>query len=74
MSLVMDKGSLVSISAPSAVRSAFTTDYFFNIIRAVPSDTNVMIGLDSDKPVKISYGLAEGNGVVRYLLAPRIED
>ncbi len=74
MSLVMDKSSLVSINAPTAVRSAFTIDYFFNIIRAVPSDTNVTIGLDTDKPVKISYGLAEGNGVVRYLLAPRIED
>ena len=74
MNLVLDKSNLVSINAPAPVRSAFTIDYFFNIIKAVPADTNVTIGLDTDKPVKISYGLAEGNGVVRYLLAPRIED
>ena len=49
-------------------------DYFSNLIKAVPSDSNVTIGLDTDKPVKVSFGLADGNGVVRYLLAPRIED
>ena len=59
---------------PEPVRSAFTIDYFSNLIKAVPSDSNVTNGLDTDKPVKVSFGLADGNGVVRYLLAPRIED
>ena len=74
VSLVLDRASLVSINAPEPVRSAFTIDYFSNLIKAVPSDSNVTIGLDTDKPVKVSFGLADGNGVVRYLLAPRIED
>ena len=74
VSLVMDKSSLVSINSPESVRSGFTIDYFLNLIKAVPADTNITIGLDTDKPVKIAFGLADGNGVARYLLAPRIED
>ena len=74
VNLVMDGSSLVSIEAPEPVRSAFTIDYFSNLMKAVPSDTNITIGLSTDKPVKISFGLADGNGVVRYLLAPRIEE
>lgn len=74
MNLVMDKSSNISIDAPEPVRSSFTLDYFSNLIKAVPSDTNITIGLSTDKPVKISFDLADGNGTVRYLLAPRIED
>jgi proliferating cell nuclear antigen len=51
----------------------FPLDYFSNLIKAIPSDLRVRIELDTDFPVRIVFALAEGNGVVRYLLAPRIE-
>ncbi len=71
--LSVDAASLTSIIAPSAVRSMFPLDYFSNIIKAIPSDVTVRIELDSDYPVKIIFNLADGNGNVQYLLAPRIE-
>lgn len=78
VNLVLDKSSLVSIDAEEMSVSAFSTEYFSNLFKAIPSDTNVTIGLGSDKPVKIAFGLADATGAlkytVRYMLAPRIEN
>lgn len=72
--LVLDKSVLSDLSVKSEVRSIFPLDYFSNLIKAVPSDLVVTIGLDTDFPVKINFEMAGGNGRVRYLLAPRIEN
>lgn len=72
-SLKLDKSQLVSINVTEHVCSLFPLDYFLNLIKAVPSDMNVKIELDNDYPVKLLFDLADGNGTVEYLLAPRIE-
>jgi len=72
-SLRLDKSKLKSIEAKAKVCSLFPLDYFSNLVKAVPSETVVKIELDNDYPVKIGFDLADGNGSVRYLLAPRIE-
>lgn len=72
--LVLDKSVLSKLDVKSEVRSIFPLDYFSNLIKAVPSDLTVTIGLDTDFPVKINFDMADGNGKVRYLLAPRIEN
>jgi proliferating cell nuclear antigen len=71
--LRLEKNKLIGIEAKSKVCSRFPLDYFSNLVKAVPADTNVRIELDNDYPVKIAFDLAGGNGTVRYLLAPRIE-
>ncbi|MDD7424189.1 MAG: proliferating cell nuclear antigen (pcna) [Candidatus Methanomethylophilaceae archaeon] len=71
--LVMEASNTVKIDADMKVSSMFPLDYFSNLIKAVPSDLRVKIELDTDYPVRIVFALAEGNGVVKYLLAPRIE-
>ena len=72
-SLRLDKSKLKSIEAKAKVCSLFPLDYFSNLVKAIPSETAVKIELDNDYPVKIGFDLADGNGNVRYLLAPRIE-
>ncbi len=72
-SLKLDKSQLVSVNVTEHVCSLFPLDYFLNLIKAVPSDMNVKIELDNDYPVKLLFDLADGNGTVEYLLAPRIE-
>jgi len=43
------------------------------MIRAISSGTVVEISLGNDYPVKMKFDVADGNGRVNYLLAPRIE-
>ncbi len=68
------KGSDVeSLEVPSAVHSLFPLDYFSNLVKAIPAGTKVKVELDSDFPVKLVFGLANGEASVVYFLAPRIE-
>ncbi|MDY0293170.1 MAG: proliferating cell nuclear antigen (pcna) [Candidatus Methanomethylophilaceae archaeon] len=72
-SLKIDSDNLEHLEASSKVCSLFPLDYFSNLVKAVPSETVVNVELDNDYPVKLVFSLADGNGSVRYLLAPRIE-
>ncbi|MBQ8179381.1 MAG: DNA polymerase sliding clamp [Candidatus Methanomethylophilaceae archaeon] len=73
VSLRLGKDVLPALDTDSEVCSMFPLDYFSNIVKAVPSGTMVNIELDNDYPVKLLFGLADGNAKVNYLLAPRIE-
>ncbi len=71
MSLGEDE--LEELSASEEVRSLFALDYFSDMVKCVSRDTILAIELGADYPIKIQFDFAEGNGNVRYLLAPRIE-
>lgn len=73
VNLKLEKSQLAGLQAPSRVCSLFPLDYFSNLIKAVPSDMVVRIELDNDYPVQLFFDLMDGNGTVKYLLAPRIE-
>jgi len=72
--LRLDRAQLLSLETDVQVSSMFPLDYFANLVKAVPSDMKVRIDLDNDYPVKLIFDLADGNGTVMYLLAPRIEN
>lgn len=72
VSLKLDASS-AKISTDTDVCSMFPPDYLANIIKAIPSGTQVDIELDNDYPVKLVFALADGAAKVDYLLAPRIE-
>ncbi len=72
VSLRLDSSS-AKISTDSDVCSMFPPDYLANIIKAIPSGTQVDIELDNDYPMKLVFALADGAAKVDYLLAPRIE-
>jgi proliferating cell nuclear antigen len=72
-SLKLTKEMMVSLECKENVRSLFPLDYFSNMIRAIPSGTVVSMSIGNDYPVKLEFAIANGNGTVDYLLAPRIE-
>ena len=72
-SLKLKGQDIESLNVPSDVQSLFPLDYFSNVIKAIPAGTKIKVELDSDYPVKLVFGLANGEANVLYLLAPRIE-
>ena len=72
-SLKLKRQDLGGLEAQSAVGSLFPLDYFMNIIKAIPLGTTMKVELDNDYPVKLVFGLANGEVNVVYFLAPRIE-
>lgn len=43
-------------------------------LQATPLCSCVQIGMTRDMPVAVVYELAEGNGTLKYFLAPKIDD
>ncbi len=69
----LNEEDLEELQANEEVRSLFALDYFSDMVKCVSRDTLLDIELGADYPIKIQFGFADGNGDVRYLLAPRIE-
>jgi proliferating cell nuclear antigen len=63
---------LISLDAAEA-RSLFSLDYLKDMGKVMSRAEKVEVHLGIDHPVKFSFAIAEGNGQVEYLLAPRIE-
>ncbi|TRO50208.1 proliferating cell nuclear antigen (pcna) [Candidatus Bathyarchaeota archaeon] len=74
VSLKLRKDLLLSLDCAEPVRSLFSLDYFSNMVRSVPSAGVVTLSIGQDYPAKMAFDIAEGNGEVTYLLAPRIEN
>jgi len=73
VSLKLKKDLLKSVEVKEATRSLFSLDYFSNMIRAIPPGQDVTLNLGNDYPVRVEFKIADGDGQVMYLLAPRIE-
>jgi proliferating cell nuclear antigen len=73
VSLKLPKDLLISLEVSEKVRSLFPLDYFSNMVRSIPAGSVVTINLGSDFPVKLEFEIADKQGSVNYLLAPRIE-
>lgn len=71
--LALSEEDLDELEANDEVRSLFALDYFSNMIKSVASDTPIFMELGRDYPVKMEFDFADGDGHVRFLLAPRIE-
>jgi proliferating cell nuclear antigen len=54
-------------------RSLFSLDYLKDMGKVMSRADRVEIHIGIDHPVKFSFDIADGNGHVEYLLAPRIE-
>lgn len=72
-SLKLEGSEIESLDVPSEVCSLFPLDYFSNLIKAIPAGTKIRVELDNDYPVKLVFGLSNGEATVVYFLAPRIE-
>ena len=74
VNLKLTKEQLVSLECDESVKSMFPLDYFSNMVKSIPSGTAAEINLGTNYPVKLEFEIADGNGIVNYLLAPRIEN
>jgi proliferating cell nuclear antigen len=70
--LELDEGDLISLVVGSA-SSLFSLDYLKDMNRAIPADAEVTAELGEEFPVKLHFAIAEGEGTVTYMLAPRIQ-
>ena len=71
--LQLPKDLLEELKCKENVKSLFSLDYFSNMIKSASSSQAVTMNLGTDFPVKIEFTIADTNGEVNYLLAPRIE-
>ncbi len=72
VTLKIPKSQLVSLKCTEHVKSLFSLDYFSDMIKSARSG-EIKLYLGNDYPVKMVFQIAEGNGEITYLLAPRIE-
>ncbi len=63
---------LIDLQAGDA-HSLFSLDYLKDMNKAIPNDAEVTVELGQEFPVKIHFSIAEGEGTVTYMLAPRIQ-
>jgi proliferating cell nuclear antigen len=63
---------LIDLQAGDA-HSLFSLDYLKDMNKAIPNDAEVTVELGQEFPVKIHFAIAEGEGQVTYMLAPRIQ-
>lgn len=74
VNMKLTKNQLVDLKASERTKSLFSLDYFANMVKACNGTSEVSLNLGSDYPVRMEFDFADGNGHVRYLLAPRIEN
>jgi proliferating cell nuclear antigen len=70
--LELAREDLIDLTAGPA-DSLFSLDYLKDMNKAIPGDAEVEIELGEEFPVKLHYELAEGQGQVTFMLAPRIQ-
>jgi proliferating cell nuclear antigen len=70
--LELTREDLIDLVAGEA-RSLFSLDYLKDMNKAIPKDAEVEVELGEEFPVKLHFDIAEGQGEVTYMLAPRIQ-
>lgn len=68
-----NESDVESMAAQDA-ESIYSLEYLQKISKAVGSSREIDLEMDDEKPVKIEYEIAEENGDVVYMLAPRIQN
>jgi proliferating cell nuclear antigen len=70
--LALGEDELIALT-PVQARSLFSLDYLKDMGRVMARAGEVEVHLGIDHPVRFAFDIADGNGHVEYLLAPRIE-
>jgi proliferating cell nuclear antigen len=68
----LGRDDLIDITVGPA-HSLYSLDYLKDMNKAIPSDAEVTVDLGEEFPVKLHFEIAEGEGHVTYMLAPRIQ-
>lgn len=57
---------------PAPARSLYSVDYLAALAGVLPADDAVAVDLDDDAPIAFAYDVADGDGRIRLLVAPRL--
>lgn len=57
---------------PAPAHSLYSVDYLATLARVLPGDAPVDVELDEDAPIAFGYDVADGDGRVELLVAPRL--
>ncbi|MCD5426090.1 MAG: proliferating cell nuclear antigen (pcna) [Methanosarcinaceae archaeon] len=68
----MTKDKLIKI-VPEDARSLFALEYLSDIAKPAAKSNEVTLYLGMDLPIKINFEIAQENGSIKYLLAPRVD-
>ena len=66
-------GDDIEILAAREASTLFSLDYCKKLVRTIPAGTPVTLDIGEDFPLILSYELADGDGAITRMLAPRIE-
>ena len=66
-------GDDIEVLAAGEASTLFSLDYCKKLVRTIPAGTPVTLDLGEDFPLILSYELADGDGAITRMLAPRIE-
>ena len=66
-------GDDIEVLAAGDASTLFSLDYCKKLVRTIPAGTPVTLNLGEDFPLILSYELADGDGAITRMLAPRIE-
>ncbi|SEW18269.1 DNA polymerase sliding clamp [Halobacterium jilantaiense] len=70
--LELTRDQLIDLES-GAAHSLFSLDYLKDMNKAIPKDAEVELELGDEYPVKMHFDIAEAQGQVTYMLAPRIQ-
>ena len=70
--LALGRDELIDLESGDA-HSLFSLEYLKEMNAAIDKDAEVVLELGNEHPVTISFQVAEGQGEVTYMLAPRIQ-
>lgn len=70
--LKLHRDLLEKLECKEGVRSLFSLDYLSKVVKTTPSP-NIGLHIGNDLPIDLDFDIANGNGHVRFLLAPRVE-
>ena len=68
----LDREDLIDLTVGPA-HSLYSLDYLKDMNKAIPSDAEVTLDLGEEFPVKFHFDIAEAEGSVTFMLAPRIQ-
>ena len=66
-------GDDIEVLTVGDASTLFSLDYLKKLVRTIPAGTPVTLDLGEDFPLILSYELADGDGTITRMLAPRIE-
>lgn len=72
--LKLPKDGLAKLDVKETVKSMYPLDFFSSMVKSITTSPEVTLHVGNEYPLKLEFGVADGKGEGRFLLAPRVEE